>query len=133
MTTTAVTAILPDQTVELELQNRSAAPDASVAPAPAPAPAATQTPAADESRASSFALASFVIGIVSIAAGWSLFVPIVGFVLGMLALRRGTAERTLALWGVWLNGVLLALVAIAIVAVIAVVGFGLIALPLAAS
>ena len=131
MTTTAVTAILPDQTVELELQNRSAAPDASVAPAPAPA--ATQTPAADESRANSFALASFVIGIVSIAAGWSLFVPIVGFVLGMLALRRGTAERTLALWGVWLNGVLLALVVIAIVAVMAVVGFGLIALPLAAS
>lgn len=74
-----------------------------------------------------FAIASFVIGIASIISGWTLIAPIVGLILGIIALRRYTAERTLALWGVWLNGVILAFAALGIVALIALTSFGLFA------
>ncbi|GAA1325230.1 DUF4190 domain-containing protein [Leucobacter albus] len=74
-----------------------------------------------------FAIASFVIGIASIISGWTLIAPIVGLILGIIALRRYTAERTLALWGVWLNGVVLAFAALGIVALIALTSFGLFA------
>ncbi|MBP6685331.1 MAG: hypothetical protein KA158_07895 [Leucobacter sp.] len=72
-------------------------------------------------------MASFVIGIASIIGGWTLIAPAVGLVLGILALRRNTTERTLALWGVWLNGVILAFAAIGIVIVIALASFGMLA------
>lgn len=74
-----------------------------------------------------FAIASFVIGIASIIGGWTLIAPAVGLVLGILALRRNTTERTLALWGVWLNGVILAFAAVGIVIVIALASFGMLA------
>lgn len=72
-----------------------------------------------------------MLGIVSVASGWLFFAPLTGLILGVVALRRGTTERTLALWGVWLNGVMLALWAIAVAALLAFIGAGLIAAPFA--
>lgn len=53
-------------------------------------------------------ISSLVLGIVSIFAGWTFFMPIAGLVFGILALRKEPANRTMAIWGVVLNGVLLA-------------------------
>ncbi len=74
-----------------------------------------------------FAIASFVIGIASILSAWTFVAPIVGLVLGILALRRNTKERTLALWGVWLNGAMLAFAAVGLVLLIGLTSFGLFA------
>ena len=41
--------------------------------------------------------------------------------------RRETQERTLALWGVWMNAAMLALTALALIALIGFVGFAAIA------
>lgn len=68
-------------------------------PHPAAAPIA-------ESRG--FGIASLVLGLVSIVAGYSFVVPIVGLVLGIMALKREPASRTMAIWGIVLNGVILA-------------------------
>lgn len=51
---------------------------------------------------------SLVLGIVSIVAGWTFFVPVVGLVLGLVALRREPRGRTMALWGIVLSAVMLA-------------------------
>ncbi|UTX53729.1 DUF4190 domain-containing protein [Leucobacter aridicollis] len=72
-----------------------------------------------------FAIASFVIGIASILSAWTFVAPIVGLVLGILALRRNTKERTLALWGVWLNGAMLAFAAVGLVLFIGLASFGI--------
>ncbi|QAY75051.1 hypothetical protein ET445_14695 [Agromyces protaetiae] len=71
-------------------------------------------------------MASLVLGLVSIFAGYTLVVPIVGLVLGALALSREPASRTMAIWGIVLNAVMLAGIAIAAVAFVV---FGLAALP----
>lgn len=63
------------------------------------------------------AIASFVIGLASIVSGWTFFAPLTGLILGIIALRRRSAERTLAIWGVALNGAILAIMVILIVAV----------------
>lgn len=82
-----------------------------------------QTPAAPQQWMS---ISSLVLGIVSIFAGWTFVMPIAGLVLGILALRREPARRTMAIWGVVLNGVLIA--GAALVAIVAV-AFGLAFLP----
>ena len=91
----------------------------------APAQAPTQPLPGEHSYG--FAIASFVIGIASIIGGWTLIAPAVGLVLGIPALRRHTTERTLALWGVWLNGVILAFAAIGIVLLVGLASFGMLA------
>ncbi|TFV98701.1 hypothetical protein [Orlajensenia leifsoniae] len=73
-------------------------------------------------------ISSLVIGIVSIAAGWTLVAPVAGLVLGVMALRREPAGRTLAIWGIVLNGLMLA--GVVVFTVIALV-FGLALLPFA--
>lgn len=77
-------------------------------PAPAKAPLSPST-------VKSFSIASFVLGIASIVSGWTLVAPIIGLVLGLKALSNNTPDRTMTLWGVWLNGIMLALTAIALV------------------
>ncbi len=84
----------------------------------------------DHSRA--FTITSFVLGIASVVSGWTFFAPITGLVFGILALRRNTRDRTLALWGVWLNAAMLALWALAGIIAVAVFGFGALALAFAA-
>lgn len=78
---------------------------------------------------SALALTSFMLGIASVVFGWTFVAPITGLILGSIALRRRTNDRTLALWGVWLNGIMLALTALALLAMLALIGFGLIAIP----
>ncbi|MBS3181943.1 DUF4190 domain-containing protein [Leucobacter sp. Marseille-Q4368] len=84
----------------------------------------------EHSRA--FSITSFVLGIASVVSGWTFFAPITGLVFGILALRRGTQDRALALWGVWLNAVMLALWVLAGIVAVAVFGFGALALVFAA-
>lgn len=84
-------------------------------------------------HANAFAVTSFVLGLASVVSSWTFVAPVIGLVLGALALRRGTEERTLALWGVWLNIAMLALTAIAVLLFAALLGFGLIALPVLAA
>ncbi|QEO13367.1 DUF4190 domain-containing protein [Agromyces intestinalis] len=55
-----------------------------------------------------FSIAALVLGLVSIFAGFTFVVPIVGLVLGILGLRREPQSRTMAIWGIVLNGVMLA-------------------------
>ena len=71
-----------------------------------PNPYATTTAPAVESRG--FSIASLVLGLVSIVASSTFFVPIIGLVLGIMALSREPASRTMAIWGIVLNAVLLA-------------------------
>lgn len=70
-----------------------------------------------------FAITSFVLGISSVVAGWTFIAPIVGLILGVLALRRKTAERTLALWGIWMNAAMLAITVLLLLAFALFVGF----------
>ena len=71
-----------------------------------PNPYATNTAPAAESRG--FSIASLVLGLVSIVASSTFFVPVAGLVLGVMALQREPQSRTMAIWGIVLNGVMLA-------------------------
>ncbi|WP_449278880.1 DUF4190 domain-containing protein [Leucobacter sp. GX24907] len=122
---TTITTAHPTETAaasanapEGNLQNTTALQDAQVAPVPP-----------ERSDYRGFAITSFVLGLVSIAAGWTFFAPLTGLILGILALRGGTSERTLTTWGIALNGAMLALFALGLVAVVVFAAFGLMALP----
>lgn len=84
---------------------------------------------ANPETARAFSITSFVLGIASVVSGWTFFVPIAGLIFGIISLRRHTTERTLALWGVWLNAAMLALSALLVLAVLAAVALGLFAIP----
>ncbi len=87
-----------------------------------------QAPAAPATQADgAFAITSFVIGIASVVSSWTFVAPIIGLVFGILALRRNTKERTLALWGVWLNGAMLVFTVIFGMIAVAAVGFSFLA------
>lgn len=75
------------------------------APAPAFAPAPAPVSAAEKQWMS---ISSLVLGVVSIVAGWTFFLPVAGLVFGILALKREPSSRTMAIWGIVLNGALLA-------------------------
>ena len=66
--------------------------------------AATERPAAGP-----LSVASFVLGIVSVVAGWTFVVPLVSVVLGIQALRREPQSKTLAVWGLVLSGIMMSL------------------------
>lgn len=123
MNTTAVTAAQPEPVTSNGVNFPEVAPSSETVPAPTTRPVTARF---DQGAANSFAIASFVLGLVSVVAGWSFIAPIIGLILGITALKRGTGERTLALWGVWLNGVLLAIFAILGIAFLSL--FGLAAL-----
>ena len=124
------TAILASDTREFTaVPAADAGSGSGFAPA-GPTPSAVPQPALQPApQGTAFAITSFVLGLVSIVSGWTFFAPIVGLILGILALRRGTPERALALWGVWLNGAMLALSLIGIVVFGALLGAGILALP----
>lgn len=112
-------------------------------PAPGPADAANGSgrpaqfagpagaPVAEDARG--FAITSFVLGIASVVSGWTFIAPVTGLILGIIALRRRTTERTLALWGVWLNGVMLALTVLAALVVLSLLVFGFFTIPFLAA
>lgn len=86
------------------------------------------TPAEPQQNyADAFSITSFVLGIASIVSGWTFVAPILGLVFGLLALRRQTKERTLALWGVWLNAAMLVLTVLLFAGLALVMMFGLFA------
>jgi hypothetical protein len=68
---------------------------------------APQQTAYQAAESKGLSVTSLVLGIVSIVAGWTFFVPVVGLVLGLVALNREPRSRTMAIWGIALNGVML--------------------------
>jgi len=93
------------------------------------APFAEPNPyAAPAAETRGFSISSLVLGLVSIVSSFTFFVPVIGLVLGILALKREPASRTMAIWGIVLNAVLLA--GTALVTLGALV-FGLAMLPFA--
>jgi hypothetical protein len=96
-----------------------------IAPDQAPA---TTTPASPVATGGALAISSLVLGLVSIFAGWTFLAPLAGLVVGILALRSEPQNRTMAIWGIVLNGVMLAG---AILIGLAAVVFGLAVLPFA--
>ena len=70
-----------------------------------PNPYATYS--APVAEASGFSIASLVLGLVSIVASYTFIVPAAGLVLGIMALKREPASRTMAIWGIVLNAVML--------------------------
>ena len=96
------------------------------APFGEPNPYAPGAVPATETRG--FSIASLVLGLVSIVASSTFFVPIAGLVLGILALKREPASRTMAIWGIVLNSVMLAGT---VLAGIGAAIFGLVMLPFA--
>lgn len=100
------TAVLTDPAPERATPPRSeqhygTPPVAPVVPAPVPS-----TP---------FSLTSLILGVTSVFFGLTVIAPIAGLVFGILGLRREPTGRTLAVWGIVLNAVMLGLVALMIV------------------
>ena len=62
----------------------------------------TTAPAAPATTAG-LSIASFVLGMLSIAFGFTFVVPAIGAVLGFLGLRREPTGRGFALAGIWIN------------------------------
>ena len=53
-------------------------------------------------------ITSFVLGIVSFFFGFVFVLPIVGIIVGALALRREPASRGFAIAGIWTNAIIVA-------------------------
>ena len=70
-------------------------------------------------------IASMVIGLVSVFFGFVLVLPLIGFIIGLTALRSEPTGRGMAITGLILNGLMLLgwIVAVVII-VIAVIGLG---------
>ncbi|MBF4586521.1 MULTISPECIES: hypothetical protein [unclassified Curtobacterium] len=49
-----------------------------------------------------------ILGLVSIVAGFTLVVPLVGLILGFVGIRREPAGRGMAITGLILNGIIIA-------------------------
>ena len=89
---------------------------------PAAYPAAANAQQAAPSN--TLGILSIVLGVVSIFAGWTFLAPVAGLVLGIMALSREPHNRTMAIWGIVLNAVLLVgSVLLAILAVVAGIAF----------
>jgi hypothetical protein len=70
------------------------------------------------------AITSFVLGLVSIFFGFVFVVPLLGLVLGILALRKEPKARGFAIAGIWINAVMLGLVFVSIVIVVLLLVLG---------
>ena len=85
-----------------------------------------QSSAAASGATNALSMSSLVLGLVSVFAGWTFLAPIAGLITGILALQREPASRTMAIWGIVLNGVILAG---AVVGLLLMLAFGLALLP----
>ena len=83
-----------------------------------------QTAATQPSNA--LGISSLVLGLVSIFAGWTFLAPIAGLVTGIMALNREPQNRTMAIWGIVVNGVILGG---SVLIVLLALAFGLALLP----
>ncbi|MDQ2661585.1 MAG: DUF4190 domain-containing protein [Actinomycetota bacterium] len=106
----------------------TATPTQSHAPFAEPNPTEPNLYGAPAVESRGFSIASLVLGLVSIVASYTFLVPIGGLVLGVMALKREPASRTMAIWGIVLNAVMLAGAALVTFGALA---FGLAMLPFA--
>ncbi|WP_431280161.1 DUF4190 domain-containing protein [Leifsonia poae] len=90
--------------------------------------AAPTGPIAQPAR--TLSITSLVLGLASIVFSWTFVAPIAGLVVGILALKQEPAGRTMAIWGIVLNAVMLAGAAFIAFATIVGAGIGLAFLPL---
>ena len=74
-------------------------------------------------------IASAVLGIVSLFFGFTVVVPIVGVVLGVMGLKREPEGRAFALAGVWINGAILFLGLVVLVILIVALSIGIFSIP----
>ena len=70
-------------------------------------------------------IASMVIGLVSIFLGFTFILPLIGFILGVVGLKKEPAGRGMAITGVVLSGLILAIWVVLIFSGIGLVGLGL--------
>jgi hypothetical protein len=94
----------------------------------APDQSAGYSGAPSAERSSALAVSSLVLGLVSIFAGWTFLAPLAALITGILSLGREPRARTMALWGIVLNAVMLAG---SLIIVLLVLAFGLAVLPFA--
>lgn len=103
MSDTAPVTIVSEQPEQPEQPDASEQSEASV-----PADAQTLPSGQPEAvGAGSLSVASFVLGVASILAGWIFVGPVIGVILGVRALKREPQSRGLAGWGIALSGVML--------------------------
>ncbi len=96
-------------------------------------PAYSGYPGEPQTASAGLSIASLVIGLISVIAGFSVILPLVGVVLGIMGLKREPKGRGMAIAGIWINSVILALVFIGLlIALIALIGFGALAIPFVA-
>lgn len=70
---------------------------------------ATSNTTASAQSGDALAITSFVLGFVGIVTSYVPIVPIIGFILGLVAKRRNLTQTSLANWGIGINGVILAI------------------------
>lgn len=87
---------------------------------PAPQPGAPLVYAPAPPRGMS--VASMVLGLVSIVFGFTFFLPLIGFILGIVGIRREPAGRGMAITGLILNGLFVIGWTLIVLAVIGVLG-----------
>ncbi|NRG41879.1 DUF4190 domain-containing protein [Rathayibacter sp. VKM Ac-2804] len=63
-------------------------------------------------------MTSLILGVTSVFFGLTVIAPVAGLVFGILGLRREPTGRTLAVWGIVLNSVMIGLVALFVVALL---------------
>lgn len=75
-------------------------------------------------------ITSFVLGLVSFFLGFVFVVPIIGIIVGAVALKREPAGRGFAIAGIWINAIIVAFwAALAILLVLGTISFGLFTIP----
>lgn len=75
-----------------------------------------------ENPSTGLSLTSLILGIVSLFAGFTFFVPIVGLILGFMGLKREPRGKGMSITGLILNGLALLGWVIAVIIIIAVGG-----------
>lgn len=108
-----MTSTISEQTTDRAVPDSTVTVD-SAAQAPADAPTELGAPVPVR-ETGAFSITSFVLGIASITMGWTLVAPIIGLILGIMGRRSEPAHRTLSLWGIILNAVMLTFTVLALV------------------
>lgn len=72
------------------------------------------------SQPKGMSIASMVIGLVNILMGWTIILPIIGLIFGIVGLRKEPAGRGMAITGIVLSGVI-----VAFWASLTIAGFGI--------
>jgi hypothetical protein len=109
----------------------SAVPDAATTSADSASVAPSSgAPAYAAAPPTGLSITSFVLGLVSIFFGFIFFVPLVGLVLGILAVKKEPTARGFAIAGIWINAVMLGLVVLGVVVIVILVAvFGAFSVP----